>query len=180
MKRRKRAKNTEKYLNTYIKWKDKGSALYRAQMKNKFKMIAQRKHRERKGKRDTVSRGVCSKFFSFSYTRSALEGERKISAKNQNGRFGSKMYAFSPSPQLYTRVASLSKIPSILLLCLWLKLRQRNFLTDLELYPQGSPTRTMDPNVLRRNHKRACNDLARTDALLNSLRRSLSYFLEIS
>lgn len=55
-----------------------------------------------------------------------------------------------------------------------------NFLTDLELYPQGSPTRTMDPNVLRRNHKRACNDLARTDALLNSVRRSLSYFIEIS
>jgi len=52
-------------------------------MKNKFKMIAQKKYREEKGKRDnTVSREMCSKFFSFSYTGPAMEDKRKINVEN--------------------------------------------------------------------------------------------------
>lgn len=115
-------------------------------MKNKEDRIE-----KRKTKRDTVSEWAQS-FSRFLILNQQWEARGRSTTRTSNERFGSKL---SLLPIFLA--ASPSKIFSILLLCLWLKLRQRNFLSDLELCPQGLPTRTMDPNVLRRNHKRACN-----------------------
>lgn len=131
---------------------------------------------ERRARRISAPRGVCSKFSSFSYPEPAMEGsESKIQREGlewsvwiQDIRF-----VFSPRFLLHPPASSCKSFQGLSthLLCLWLKLRQRNFLTNPGILPQDSPgprtTGTRNPNVLRRDHKRACNDLARADALMD-------------
>lgn len=132
-------------------------------------------------------RGVCSKFCSFSYPEPAMEGSKsKIQREGlewsvwiQDIRF-----VFSPRFLLHSPASSCKSfqrhslhpplVPMAETSATKLSYQSRNSTARLAHEDHGP----CNPNVLRRDHKRACNDLARANALLGSFEGKLACFFE--